>query len=119
MVGRLLKKCVVCSCVVGKPFTVPDPPPLPQARVQEGPQFDVTGIDFTGAMYVKNEGSFGESKVYVCLFTCACTRAVHLEVVTDLSEKTFMLAFRRFAARRSLPLLVLSDNASTYMSASK
>ena len=118
VVGRLLKKCVTCRRIVGKPFAVPDPPPLPQARVQEGPPFDVTGVDFTGAMYVKNEGSFGESKVYVCLFTCACTRAVHLEVVTDLSEETFMLAFRRFAARRSLPRLVISDNASTYMSAS-
>ena len=70
-------------------------------------------------MYVKNEGSPGESKVYICLFTCASTRAVHLEVVTDLSEETFLQAFRRFAARRSLPRLVISDNASTYMSASK
>ena len=112
MVGRLLKKCVTCRRVVGKPFAVPDPPPLPQARVQEGPPFNVTGVDFTGAMYIKSEGSFGESKIYVCLFTCACTRAVHLEVVTDLSEETFVLAFHRFAARRSLPRLVISDNAS-------
>ena len=119
VVGRLLKKCVICRRVTGKPFAVPDPPPLPQARVQEGPPFNVTGVDFTGAMYVKNEGNPSESKVYICLFTCASTRAVHLEVVTDLSEKTFLQAFRRFAARRSLPRLIMSDNASTYMSASK
>ena len=68
---------------------------------------------------MRNEGNLSESKVYICLFTCASTRAVHLEVVTDLSEKTFMQAFRRFAARRSLPRLIMSDNASTYMSASK
>jgi len=64
-------------------------------------------------MYIKNEGSVGECKVYVCLFTCASTRAIHLEVVTDLTETTFLQAFRRFAARRSL------DNASTYTSAAK
>ena len=93
VVGSLLKKCVVCCRVVGKPFSVPDPPPLPQARVEEGPPFNVTGVDFTGAMYVKNEGSSGESKVYVCLFTCASTRAVHLEVVTNLPEETFLQAF--------------------------
>jgi len=110
---------VICRKVAGKPFPVPDPPPLPQARVQDGPPFSVTGIDFTGAMYVKNEGSVGEYKVYVCLFTCASTRAIHLEVVTDLTEMTFLQVFRRFAACRSLPHLIISDNASTYTSAAK
>ena len=120
VVGRILKKCVICRRVAGKPYSVPDPPPLPQARVQDGPPFDVTGVDFTGGiMYVRNEGGVGEFKVYICLFTCASTRAVHLEVVTDLSEETFLQAFHRFAARRSLPRLVISDNASTYMSVSK
>ena len=65
--------------------------------------------------YMKNEGSSGEYKIYICLFTCTSTRAVHLEVVTDLSEESFLQAFRRFAARRSLPRLVISDNVSTYM----
>jgi len=50
------------------------------------------------------------------LFTCATSRAVHLEVVTDLSTTTFLLAFRRFVSRRSLPILMMSDNASTYTS---
>ena len=56
--------------------------------------------------------------MYVCLFTCAVTRAVHLEVVTDLSTQTFLNAFRRFTARRSLPKKVISDNASTFCAAS-
>ena len=29
---------------------------------------------------------------YVCLFTCGVTRAVHLEIVDDLSVQTFMQA---------------------------
>ena len=55
VVGKILKKCVVCRRVVGKPFSIPDPPPLPEARVQGGPPFNVTGVDFTGAMYVYEE----------------------------------------------------------------
>jgi len=51
--------------------------------------------------------------------TCASTMAVHLEVVTDLSEDTFLQAFRRFASQKSLPKLVISDNASTFMSAAE
>ena len=56
-------------------------------------------------------------KVHVCLFTCAVTRAVHLELVTDLSVETFMLAVRRFSGHRSTPKTTISDNASTYMAA--
>ena len=79
--------------------------------------FTVTGVDYTGALYVRT--SNGESKVYICLFTCASSRAVHLEVVTDLSEESFLHAFRRFASRKSLPKVVVSDNASTFMSAAE
>ena len=77
--------------------------------------FSVTGVDFTGTLYIRTPE--GENKVYICLFTCASTRAVQLEVVNDLSEETFMQAFRRFSSRKSLPKLVLSNNASTFMSA--
>ena len=72
--------------------------------------FTVTGIDFTGALYVHQEA-------YICLFTCATTRAIHLEVVTDLTTETFLLAFHRFTSRKGLPHTVISDNASTYLSA--
>ena len=119
VVARLLQRCTICRRTAGKPFPIPDPPPLPLARVQDGPPFCVTGVDFTGAMYVKNNETVGDFKVYVCLFTCASTRAIHLEIVTDLTEVTFLQAFQRFAARRSLPQLVISDNASTYTSAAK
>ena len=85
VVAKLLRKCVICCRTTGKPFPIPDPPPLPLARVQDGPPFCVTGVDFTGAMYVKNEGAVGDCKVYVCLFTCATTRAIHLEVGSDIS----------------------------------
>jgi len=38
----------------------------------------------------------------------------HLEIVEDLSTETFLLAFCKFTARRSLPTVMVSDNASTY-----
>ena len=63
--------------------------------------------------------SGGKEKVYICLFTCANTRAVQLEVVTDLTEENFMQAFRRFASRKLLPQLIISDKTSTYHSAVK
>ena len=56
-------------------------------------------------------------KVYICLFSCAVTRAVHLEVVTDLTVETFLLAFCQLCSRKSLPQKMISDNASTYLAA--
>ena len=116
-VRKQLRQCVICNRLSGKPYRAPDPPPLPKVRVEESNPFTITGVDFTGALYVKDTG--GERKVYICLFTCACTRAVHLEIVTDLSVDTFLLAFRRFASRKSLPRQMISDNASTYLAAAE
>ena len=57
-------------------------------------------------------------KVYICLFTCASTRAVHLELTIALSALSFLQAFRRFVGRRGLPSVLMSDNAKTFRSAS-
>ena len=82
---------MTCVRLTGKPYRLPDPPPLPKTRTEDPTPFSVSGVDFTGAMYVR-EGE-GERKVYICLFTCATTRAVHLEVVLDMTVESFMLAF--------------------------
>ena len=41
-------------------------------------------------------------KAHLCLFTCASTRGVHLELVEDYSAEQFLLGFRRFVGRRGL-----------------
>ena len=116
-VRKLLRRCVTCRKVEGTAFRAPDPAPLPKLRVQEATPFSVTGVDFTGPLYVRSEN--GVTKSYICLFTCAVTRAVHLEVVSDLSEKSFLQAFRRFSSRRSLLHHMISDNASTYLASAE
>ena len=62
----------------------PDPPPLIKDRIQQTEPFRVAGVDFAGVLYIREKD--GESKAYVCLFTCTVTRAVHLEIVTDVAN---------------------------------
>jgi hypothetical protein len=78
-------------------------------------------VDFAGPLYAKswNNGEKEMIKTYVALFTCACSRAVHLELVPNLQAKTFMLCLRRFVSRRGLPRLIVSENAKTFKSAKK
>ena len=114
-VRSFIRTCITCRKVCGKPYSQPDHSPLPKSRTQLAPPFTITGVDFTGSLYVRTKGE--EAKAYICLFTYASTRAVHLEVISDLSQESFLQAFRRFVSRRSLPVTMISDNATTYVSA--
>ncbi len=86
--------------------------------LQDERPFTVTGVDFTGALKVKDT-NFKTMKAYICLFTCASTHAVHLETVNDLTEDSFILAFRRFVRKKSTPKTIYSDNATTFSAAAE
>ena len=117
LVKKYLKECQICRCYEGKPVPYPGPPELPSGRVRGGTPFEVTGVDYTGAITITGD-SGPPKKVYICLFTCASTRAVHLDIAEDLSSETFLQIFRRFAARRSCPRRIISDNGTNFMGAS-
>ena len=53
-------------------------------------------------------------KVSIALFICCVTRAVHLELVENLSTDTFKRCLRGFIARRGVPTLMVSDNTKTF-----
>ena len=116
-VKGVVRRCVKCKKFEAKPFPTPKEAVLPPSRVSEDPPFTNTGIDFAGPLYATNNQEMG--KVYICLFTCASTRAVHLELVRCLSVPSFLQAFRRFVSRRGLPSRLITDNAKTFKSASK
>ncbi|XP_060568770.1 uncharacterized protein LOC132727351 [Ruditapes philippinarum] len=116
-VNAVIRNCVTCRKVHGLPYKSPEVPLLPKFRVEEAPPLTITGVDFTGTLYIK-EPSGTEKKAYICLFTCAVTRAVHLEVVTSVSADCFLQAVRRFSSRKSQPKLIVSDNAKTFQTAS-
>ena len=71
---------------------------VPECRLEPGIVFRSTGVDFFGPMIIKESRS--EVKVYGCLFVCMATRACHLELVDDLSTDHFIMALKRFIARR-------------------
>ena len=116
-VKRVVRNCLLCKWFSERAFATAPSLSLPEFRTDEGPPFVNIGLDFAGPLYIR--GAQGNtSKSYICLFTCASTRAVHLELTESLDTESFLRAFRRFTARRGLPKLILSDNAKTFKSAS-
>ena len=101
-VKSYVRKCTPCKKIAGLPYRTPISPPIQKWRVDETPPFSITGVYYTGELLIGDNN--GPRKVYICLFTCAVTRAIHLEAVNDLSSNKFLLAFRRFASRRSLTI---------------
>lgn len=113
-VKGVLRNCNLCKKYQGNPYSPSDVPPLPDFRTNIYEPFTITGVDFTGALKVKGENS-SVTKAYIVLFTCATTRAIHLDLVSDLTSQNFLNALKRFTSRQGLPQVILSDNATTFV----
>lgn len=116
-VRRVLNMCLVCRRAEGAPYKMPPLAPLPNSRISEAPPFTHVGLDYFGPLFIKEDQT--TRKVWVCLFTCMVTRAVHLEMVPDMSTVAFLNCFRRFIACKGTPCEVICDNATQFKLASK
>ena len=119
MVKKLIRSCLVCKRIHGRPYTYPDIPDLPADRLREGRPFIAVGADHCGPLFIKDiyDKMYDEEKInkcYVVLYTCASTRGVVLEVVRDASAGVFIDSLRRFIARRGCPQVILSDNGKAF-----
>ena len=56
-------------------------------------------------------------KAYVCLFICFSTKAVHLEVVSDLITAAFTTSLHHFISWCGLPTEIHSDNGTNFVGA--
>lgn len=116
-IKSVLRSCVTCKKETGTHYNYPTSSQLPKYRVNRAKPFEITGVDFAGPMITKNGKVM--TKRYVSLFTCATTRAVHLEIANDLSSEAFLQAFERFVARRGYPNTLISDNATNFVKSAK
>lgn len=78
----------------------------------------VTSLDFCGPFYYKNPvRNKAPIKCYICIIICFSTKAVHLELVSDLSTSAFFNAFRRFILSRGQPARIWLYNATNFVAA--
>ena len=71
---------------------------LPKERVIPSPPFTYTGMDVFGPFAAKIGRK--EVKRYGLIFTCYCSRAVHIKMIDDLSTDAFLNGLQCFIALR-------------------
>ena len=118
-VKKVIAKCNVWkNWIEGRSYGVPLTPPLPPFRLSDEFVFTKTELDYAGQLFVKDIYCKAGKMNMACiaLYTCASSRAVHLDLVPELSSEAFLRSFKRFVGRRGIPMEVLSDNAKSFKS---
>jgi len=122
--GRIIARSVVKHCVTcirARPsFQCPLMAPLPKERVICNRPFTTTGVDFAGPLTIRSgiRGRPGK-KAWVAMFICFTTKAIHIEVVEELTSSAFIATLRRFSARRGKPATIWSDNGTNFVGAQR
>lgn len=122
--GRIMARTITTHCVQcirAKPkFLQQLMAPLPKDRVQCSRPFTVTGVDFAGPLIIRSGvRRVSGTKAWIAVFVCFSTRAIHLEVVEDLSSSAFVASLRRFVSRRGKCARIYSDNATNFVGAQR
>ena len=119
-IRTITSQCVTCRKVAARPAPQIHGQ-LPADRVRPGQVFDCVGIDYAGPVLVKygpvRKPRF--TKGYVAVFVCLATKAVHLELVSDLTTSALIATLRRFVGRRGIPSTLWSDHGTNFVGAER
>ncbi|XP_060831545.1 uncharacterized protein LOC132915753 [Bombus pascuorum] len=117
-VWHTIKSCVRCCRAHPPPvdYIMGD---LPEARVTESRPFTNVGVDYCGPFHIKErrDRNRRQVKAYVAIFVCLAVKAVHIELVGDLTSEAFIATLRRFIARRGFCSTIHSDNGTNFVGA--
>ncbi|XP_053406486.1 uncharacterized protein LOC128559260 [Mercenaria mercenaria] len=118
-VGSVISGCFQCRRLRGKQQNqiMAD---LPTDRVTQAQPFTYVGVDVFGPWSVvtrRTRGGQASNKRWTVLFTCLSIRAVHIELVEEMSSSAFINALRRFIAIRGNVIEFRSDRGTNFVGA--
>nr|XP_034305596.1 uncharacterized protein LOC117682359 [Crassostrea gigas] len=118
-VSSFIHNCVTCRKLRGK-FELQKMADLPSDRITPGPPFTTVGVDTFGPWTVlarKTRGGVINNKRWAIMFSCLTTRAIHIEVIEEMSSSSFINALRRFEAIRGPVKVFRSDKGTNFVGA--
>ncbi|KAK9885651.1 hypothetical protein WA026_012415 [Henosepilachna vigintioctopunctata] len=120
IIRSTLNKCYRCFRTNPSSYQ-PPMANLPPSRVSASKPFSCVGVDYGGPfsiIYRRHRGA-KSFKIYLCLFVCFSTKAIHIEIANDLSTEAFLGALRRFVARRGRCSQIHSDRGTNFIGAAR
>lgn len=115
-VKNIISKCFICKRYNSLAYKYPKLCNLPRERVNFIRAFREVGVDYTSHIFL-NTSENNNEKYYILLFTCMQTRAVHIELIKDMTTKSFVQALIRFSNLYGTPCTIYSDNARSFIAA--
>ena len=112
---KVVHNCVPCRRTNATPCTQ-QMGQLPADRVRPAPQFQSIGLDYSGPFIVRTGYTRKPiyEKAYVCIYVCTVTKAMHLELVGDLStDRHSAYSLTEGAALRMSTVVMDVPNASS------
>ncbi|XP_044751732.1 uncharacterized protein LOC123311726 [Coccinella septempunctata] len=93
---------------------------LPLPRISQVKPFLHSGVDYGGpfTIFMSRYRGAKKCKSYICLFVCMSTKAMHLELASDLSSDAFLACLRRFVSRRGRCAHLYSDQGTNFVGSS-
>ena len=119
-ISRQCIKSVIRACAIFRRY---DAKPeqqqvgqLPKERLTPGCVFSEVGVDYAGSLLIKVGPTRKPTvrKAYVCVFVCMAVKAVHLELVMELTTEAFLATLRYFTSRRGCPTDIISDHGTNF-----
>ncbi|XP_068721773.1 uncharacterized protein [Montipora capricornis] len=112
-VKKIINNCYLCKVFSTQPYGPTETAAPPPVRTECGRPFETTGIDFAGPLsYMISKKEQG--KCHILIFTCATSRAVHLEMTKSQTTEEFQRKLNAFITRRTRPKSIVSDNAAVF-----
>lgn len=120
VIKKYVHQCLICAKESAK-SRIQIMGDLPSVRVTPARPFLNSGVDFSGPFQILlNKGRGAKTiKAYVAIFICMSTKAIHLELVGDLTSQSFIGAYKRFCARRGKCAHLYSDQGRNFIGANK
>ncbi len=116
-ISSLLHRCVTCRRLRGK-MEHQQMAALRAERLQVAPPFTYVGVNVFGPWEVISRctrGGVFNSKRWAVMFSCMCSRAVHIEVIEAMSTSSFINALRRFFVIRGPAKQIRSDCGTNFI----
>ncbi|XP_067933305.1 uncharacterized protein [Watersipora subatra] len=114
IISSVINLCTICKRLRAN-FQGQQMASIPEKRTEPSPPFTYVGCDAFGPFLVKDRRSV--IKKYGAIFTCMASKAIHIEMIDDMTTDAFLNALRCLIAIRGPVRQLHTDRRTNFIGA--